>query len=59
MMVAGQTQDSVTLSWSSGRHQVRVWRFPFRVEILCDDQVVVTFNSENKLWFEKLKDPPR
>lgn len=59
MSVERQSKDSVTLSWSSGRHQVRVWHFPFRLEILCEDEVMVTFNSKGKLWFETLQDPPR
>uniref|UniRef100_A0A3Q0RXU4 Glucosidase alpha, neutral C n=1 Tax=Amphilophus citrinellus TaxID=61819 RepID=A0A3Q0RXU4_AMPCI len=41
-----QTKDSVTLSWSSGRYQLRVWRSPFRLEILCEQELVVTFNSK-------------
>uniref|UniRef100_A0A4W6DEC5 Glucosidase alpha, neutral C n=1 Tax=Lates calcarifer TaxID=8187 RepID=A0A4W6DEC5_LATCA len=56
LRVERQTKDSVTLSWSSGRHQVRVWHFPFQVEILCEDEVMVTFNSKGKLWFEMLQD---
>lgn len=59
MSVERQSKDSVTLSWSSGRHQVRVWHFPFRLEILCEDEVMVTFNSKGKLWFETLQEPPR
>ncbi|XP_062295812.1 neutral alpha-glucosidase C [Scomber scombrus] len=54
-----QTKDSVTLSWCAGRHQVRVWRSPFRVEVLCENEVMVTFNSKGKLWFETLQHPPR
>ncbi|KAM6968671.1 neutral alpha-glucosidase C [Tautogolabrus adspersus] len=54
-----QCQHSITLSWSSGCHQVCVWHFPFRLEILCEDEVAVTFNSKGKLWFETLQDPPR
>ncbi|KAG7234578.1 hypothetical protein INR49_002207 [Caranx melampygus] len=57
--VETQSEDCVTLSWSSGRHQVRVWHFPFRVEILCEDEVMVTFNPKGKLWFETLQHPPR
>ncbi|KAF3845414.1 hypothetical protein F7725_008577 [Dissostichus mawsoni] len=41
------------------RHQIRVWHFPFRLEILCEDKVMVTFNSRSKLWFETLQDPTR
>lgn len=59
LRVERQSQDSVTLSWSSGRHRVCVWHFPFRLEILCEDEVMVTFNSKGKLWFETLQDPPR
>ncbi|KAM8916127.1 neutral alpha-glucosidase C isoform 3-T3 [Spinachia spinachia] len=58
LRVEGQSKDCVTLSWSAGRHQVCVWRFPFRLEILCEDKVMVTFNSKGKLWFETLQDPP-
>uniref|UniRef100_A0A3B3VVQ4 Glucosidase alpha, neutral C n=1 Tax=Poecilia latipinna TaxID=48699 RepID=A0A3B3VVQ4_9TELE len=53
-----KTKDSVTLSWSSGRYQVRVWHFPFRLEVLCDQEVIVTFNSKDKLWFESLQNKP-
>uniref|UniRef100_UPI0037E89C4D neutral alpha-glucosidase C isoform X2 n=1 Tax=Semicossyphus pulcher TaxID=241346 RepID=UPI0037E89C4D len=59
LRVERQSQDSVTLSWSSGLYQVCVWRYPFRLEILCEDEVMVTFNSKGKLWFETLQDPPR
>uniref|UniRef100_A0AAQ4QLD1 Glucosidase alpha, neutral C n=1 Tax=Gasterosteus aculeatus aculeatus TaxID=481459 RepID=A0AAQ4QLD1_GASAC len=58
LRVERQSKDSVTLSWSAGRHQVCVWRFPFRLEILCEDKVMVTFNSKGKLWLETLQDPP-
>uniref|UniRef100_A0A8C6L5G7 Glucosidase alpha, neutral C n=1 Tax=Nothobranchius furzeri TaxID=105023 RepID=A0A8C6L5G7_NOTFU len=56
LRVESQTQDFVTLSWSLAQHQVRVWHFPFRVEILKDQEVIVTFNSKGKLWFERLQD---
>ncbi|XP_070698555.1 neutral alpha-glucosidase C [Pempheris klunzingeri] len=59
LRVERRSKDSVSLSWSSGRHQVCVWRFPFRLEILCEDEVTVTFNSKSKLWFETLQDPNR
>uniref|UniRef100_A0A8C4GYI2 Glucosidase, alpha; neutral C n=1 Tax=Dicentrarchus labrax TaxID=13489 RepID=A0A8C4GYI2_DICLA len=41
-----QSKYCVSLSWSSGRHRVCVWHFPFRLEILCEDEVMVTFNSK-------------
>ncbi|XP_041668639.1 neutral alpha-glucosidase C isoform X2 [Cheilinus undulatus] len=59
LRVVRQSQHSVTLSWSLGHHQVCVWHFPFRVEILCEEEVMLTFNSKGKLWFEMLQDPPR
>ncbi|KAM9341648.1 LOW QUALITY PROTEIN: neutral alpha-glucosidase C [Symphorus nematophorus] len=58
LRVERQSKDSVTLSWSSGRHQVRVWGFPFRLEILYEDEAMVTFNAKGKLWFETLQDSP-
>ncbi|KAF7653204.1 hypothetical protein LDENG_00086110 [Lucifuga dentata] len=59
LRVERRTEDSVTLTWSSGTHLVRVWCFPFRLEILCEEEVIVTFNSRDKLRFETLKDPHR
>ncbi|XP_032366906.1 neutral alpha-glucosidase C isoform X1 [Etheostoma spectabile] len=58
LRVERRSEDSVTLSWSSGRHQVRVWRFPFRLEILSEDKAMVTFNSKGRLWLETLQGPP-
>ncbi|KAM4624842.1 LOW QUALITY PROTEIN: neutral alpha-glucosidase C [Polymixia lowei] len=59
LKVERQSKASVTLTWSSGRHQVRVWSFPFRLEILCEEEVIITFNSKGRLWFETLQEPPR
>ncbi|XP_075905651.1 neutral alpha-glucosidase C isoform X2 [Nelusetta ayraudi] len=53
-----RSQDCLLLSWSSGRHSVCVWSFPFRLEILCQQEVTVTFNAKGKLWLEALRDPP-
>ncbi|KAL3968546.1 C-type lectin domain family 4 member E [Sarotherodon galilaeus] len=58
LTVEKQTKDSVTLSWSSGFYQLRVWHSPFRLEILCEQEVMVTFNSKDKLWFERLQHRP-
>ncbi|RVE56910.1 hypothetical protein OJAV_G00210880 [Oryzias javanicus] len=58
LRVEEQTEDVVTLSWSSRCYRVRVWRIPFRLEILCDQNVLVTFNYEDKLRFESLQHPP-
>ncbi|KAI4797612.1 hypothetical protein KUCAC02_024974 [Chaenocephalus aceratus] len=59
LRVERRSKLCVSLSWSSGRHQICVWHFPFRLEILCEDKVMVTFNSRSKLWFETLQDPAR
>uniref|UniRef100_A0AAX7TF48 Glucosidase, alpha n=1 Tax=Astatotilapia calliptera TaxID=8154 RepID=A0AAX7TF48_ASTCA len=59
LRVEKQTKDSVTFSWSFGRYQLRVWHSPFRLEILCEQEVMVTFNSKDKLWFERLQHRPR
>ncbi|XP_016890009.1 neutral alpha-glucosidase C isoform X2 [Cynoglossus semilaevis] len=58
LRVEKQTKDSVTFTWSSGRHKISVWRFPFRLEILCEGEQLLTFNSKEKLWFEALQHPP-
>ncbi|XP_053701962.1 neutral alpha-glucosidase C isoform X3 [Synchiropus splendidus] len=50
-----QTEEYVALLWSTCQHRLRVWRFPFQVEILCGDKVLVTLNSQGKLWFETLQ----
>uniref|UniRef100_A0A671XA15 Glucosidase alpha, neutral C n=1 Tax=Sparus aurata TaxID=8175 RepID=A0A671XA15_SPAAU len=57
MSVERQSKDSVTLSWSSGRHQVRVWHFPFRLEILCEDEVMQLEDEHtSSLWKETFKE---
>ncbi|KAJ3613587.1 hypothetical protein NHX12_019833, partial [Muraenolepis orangiensis] len=46
----------VTLTWSSsGRHRLRVWRSPLRLDILSGQEVVATFNCRGRLWFETLQ----
>uniref|UniRef100_A0A3P9C0L9 Glucosidase alpha, neutral C n=1 Tax=Maylandia zebra TaxID=106582 RepID=A0A3P9C0L9_9CICH len=45
--VEKQTKDSVTFSWSFGRYQLRVWHSPFRLEILCEQEVMCTFMELN------------
>lgn len=50
---------SVTLTWSSGRSRLRVWRSPLRLDILSGEEVVATFNCQGRLWFETLQSPHR
>ncbi|XP_061890554.1 neutral alpha-glucosidase C [Entelurus aequoreus] len=58
LRVVQRDGDSATISWALGRDACRVRRLPFGVEILCEGQVVVTFNPQSKLWFEALRGPP-
>ncbi|XP_062325275.1 neutral alpha-glucosidase C isoform X1 [Osmerus eperlanus] len=51
--------DSVSLTWGLGQHQARVWSRPLRVEVLCGEEVVVTFNPTDKLRFETLQNHSR
>ncbi|KAG7277088.1 hypothetical protein CRUP_031301 [Coryphaenoides rupestris] len=50
---------SVTLTWASGGHRLRVWHSPLRLDILSGEEVLVTFNCQGRLWFETLQSPPR
>lgn len=59
LKVEKQTKDYMLLSWSSGHYQARVSSFPFHIDIICEDEVIATFNPKNKLWFEILLDPKR
>ncbi|XP_049596672.1 neutral alpha-glucosidase C-like [Syngnathus scovelli] len=57
--VEERQDDWVTISWASGVYKCRVWRQPFGVELLCEDQPLVTFNAQSKLWFEALRERPQ
>lgn len=59
LRVHRRSEECVALAWSPGAYGARVWRLPFRLEILCGDEVVVTFNSRGKLWFEPLQGPTK
>ncbi|MBN3312658.1 GANC glucosidase, partial [Atractosteus spatula] len=51
--------DSLTLRWEETQSQVRIALYPFRLEVLCKGEVTATLNSEGRLCFEPLKDPPQ
>ncbi|KAK5609207.1 hypothetical protein CRENBAI_014696 [Crenichthys baileyi] len=53
--VESQTKDSINLSWSSGHYQVRLWNFPFRLEILFDHEVVLQEDEQSSLWKETFR----
>uniref|UniRef100_A0AAR2KKL9 Glycoside hydrolase family 31 N-terminal domain-containing protein n=1 Tax=Pygocentrus nattereri TaxID=42514 RepID=A0AAR2KKL9_PYGNA len=39
-------------------HQVRVSASPFCLEVVCEEEVIVTLNPKGRLCFETLQDPP-
>uniref|UniRef100_A0AAY5KFJ2 Glycoside hydrolase family 31 N-terminal domain-containing protein n=1 Tax=Esox lucius TaxID=8010 RepID=A0AAY5KFJ2_ESOLU len=56
LRVAKETRDLVSLTWGEKQYQVRVWACPFRLEVLCGEEAMVTFNSRDKLHFDTLQD---
>uniref|UniRef100_A0AAR2LUC8 Glycoside hydrolase family 31 N-terminal domain-containing protein n=1 Tax=Pygocentrus nattereri TaxID=42514 RepID=A0AAR2LUC8_PYGNA len=48
----------VSLTWGPGQHQVRVSASPFCLEVVCEEEVIVTLNPKGRLCFETLQDPP-
>ncbi|TSQ46677.1 Neutral alpha-glucosidase C [Bagarius yarrelli] len=51
--------DCVALTWGSGQYLIQVLAFPFHLEILYEDEVLVTFNPEGRLCFETPSNPAR
>lgn len=51
--------DCVSLTWGSGQYHVQVFAFPFHLEILYEDEAIVTFNPKGRLCFETLCNPAR
>ncbi|XP_066526135.1 neutral alpha-glucosidase C isoform X2 [Hoplias malabaricus] len=49
----------VCLTWGPGKLQVQVQASPFCLEVLCEKEVIVTFNPRGRLFFETLQDPTR
>ncbi|KAL0170521.1 hypothetical protein M9458_035117, partial [Cirrhinus mrigala] len=50
-------EDCVCLTWGLGQYKLLVSCSPFKLEISCDGEEIVTLNPENKLYFETLQDP--
>lgn len=59
LRVHWKREDCVCLSWGLGQYQLLVSFSPFKLEISCDGEEIVTLNPENKLYFETLQDPTR
>ncbi|XP_026789986.3 neutral alpha-glucosidase C [Pangasianodon hypophthalmus] len=51
--------DCVSLTWGSGQYHIQVFAFPFHLEILYEDELMVTFNPKGRLCFETLSNPAR
>ncbi|XP_072545604.1 neutral alpha-glucosidase C isoform X2 [Salminus brasiliensis] len=49
----------VSLTWGPGQHRIQVSASPFCLEVLCEEEVIVTLNPKGRLYFETLQDPTR
>ncbi|KAI4875313.1 hypothetical protein NFI96_022583, partial [Prochilodus magdalenae] len=47
----------VSLTWGLGHHHVQVSASPFCLEVLYEEEVIVTLNPKGRLCFETLQDP--
>uniref|UniRef100_A0A673JIP9 Neutral alpha-glucosidase C-like n=1 Tax=Sinocyclocheilus rhinocerous TaxID=307959 RepID=A0A673JIP9_9TELE len=59
LRVNWKREDCVCLTWGLGQYKLLVSFSPFKLEISCDGEEIVTLNPENKLYFETLQDPTR
>lgn len=59
LRVNWKREDCVCLTWGLGQYKLLVSFSPFKLEISCDGEEIVTLNPENKLYFESLQDPTR
>uniref|UniRef100_A0A8C1FWA6 Glucosidase, alpha; neutral C n=1 Tax=Cyprinus carpio TaxID=7962 RepID=A0A8C1FWA6_CYPCA len=57
LRVNWKREDCVCLTWGLGQYKLLVSFSPFKLEISCDGEEIVTLNPENKLYFETLQDP--
>ncbi|KAL0969491.1 hypothetical protein UPYG_G00228000 [Umbra pygmaea] len=56
--VGKKTSDLVSLTWGAGHYQVKVWAWPFKLDVLCGEEEIVTFNHREKLHVEMLQERP-
>ncbi|XP_030643249.1 neutral alpha-glucosidase C [Chanos chanos] len=54
LRVQRKSKDFVILTWGLGQHQVQVFSSPFRLDVICEDEVTVTLNPRGRLHFEGL-----
>ncbi|XP_073725622.1 neutral alpha-glucosidase C [Misgurnus anguillicaudatus] len=59
LRVQWQRDDAVSLTWGFGQYQLLVSASPFRLEVTCDGEEIVTLNPGNRLCFETLQEPTR
>ncbi|XP_052001773.1 neutral alpha-glucosidase C isoform X2 [Xyrauchen texanus] len=59
LRVQWKREDCVCLTWGPGQHQLLISSSPFRLEVSCDAEEVVTLNPGNRLYFETLQDPTK
>ncbi|XP_065144709.1 neutral alpha-glucosidase C [Paramisgurnus dabryanus] len=59
LRIQWQKDDSLSLTWGLGEYQLLVSASPFRLEVTCDGEEIVTLNPGNRLCFETLQEPTR
>ncbi|XP_036397946.1 neutral alpha-glucosidase C [Megalops cyprinoides] len=59
LRVDRREKNSLTLCWGAGQDRFRISISPFLMEVLCGEEVTVTLNPGNRLFFEALQDPPK
>ncbi|XP_073783864.1 neutral alpha-glucosidase C isoform X4 [Danio rerio] len=59
LRVEWKKEDCVCLTWGLGQYQLLAFFSPFKLEISCAGEEIVTLNPGNKLCFETLQDPAR
>ncbi|KAI7804772.1 putative neutral alpha-glucosidase C-like, partial [Triplophysa rosa] len=57
LRVQCQREDCLSLTWGLGHYQLLVSASPFRLEVTCDGEEIVTLNQGNRLCFETLQEP--
>lgn len=59
LRIEWRSADCVCLAWGSGKYCVQVFASPFHLEILYEDEPMVTFNPNGRLCFETMSNPAR
>ncbi|XP_076833733.1 neutral alpha-glucosidase C [Brachyhypopomus gauderio] len=59
MRIKWRTGDRVSLTWGPGQHEVHISASPFCLEVLCEEELMVTLNPRGRLCFETIQDTIR